>query len=372
MKKVSSIAAVVALSATTAVAGGVDRSGQSTSILFEQGNYLEFSLGSVSPSVSGTAVALPFPGLQGAKSGDMSGDYTQFSAGYKHRFSNSLEAAVIIDKPFGADVDYPVATALPAYYANGSTATLKSSAITGILKYKTPQNISIFGGLRYQTLSAEASIPFIATYNANGSRDGGLGYLVGVAWEKPEIAARVALTYNSKIKHKLDTAETSLATLGATLTSVTEVETPQSVNLEFQTGIAADTLLFGSIRWVEWSAFDITPAHYQAITGGASLVSYDDDTISYSLGVGRKFNENWSAAVTLGYEKPTGGFSSNLGPTDGYRSIGLGATYTMDNVKITGGVRYVDIGDTQTQLGAIQPSADFKDNDAVAWGIRIG
>ena len=63
----------------------------------------------------------------------------------------------------------------------------------------------------------------------------------------------------------------------------------------------------------------------------------------------RRFNETWSGAVTLGYEPSDGDLTGNLGPTDGMRSIGLAATYTRDNMKITGGIRYVDIGDAATR-----------------------
>jgi long-chain fatty acid transport protein len=366
MERTLLTASVIAMGAGGAFAGGIDRSGQSVAVIFEDGNYAEFSLGSVSPSVSGQAVAIPAPGLNSAISGDMAASYAQFSGAIKYKFSDTLDGALIFDQPFGANVDYPAGT---AYYATGSTATLKTTAITGVLQYTMPSNVSVYGGLRYETMSAEASIPFVAGYTATGSKDGALGYLVGIAYEKPEIALRVALTYNSKIKHEIDTSEASL--LGP-LNTVTEVNSPESVNLEFQSGVAKDTLVFGSIRWVDWSNFDISPTQYGALTGGGSLVSYDHDTISYSIGVGRKFNEHWSAALTLGYEKQDGGIASNLGPTDGYKSIGLGATYTQDNMKISAGVRYVDIGDAQVQLGPVSPSANFTDNHAVGFGMRVG
>ena len=68
---------------------------------------------------------------------------------------------------------------------------------------------------------------------------------------------RVALTYNSAISYELPTTETSV--LG-TVNSTTDTETPQSVNFEFQTGVAADTLLFGGVRWVDWTAVRGEPA----------------------------------------------------------------------------------------------------------------
>jgi long-chain fatty acid transport protein len=240
----------------------------------------------------------------------------------------------------------------------GTTADLTSSAITGLLRYKMPNNFSVYGGLRYETVKGVVSIPLVGGYTLVTNNDSELGYVIGAAWEKPEIAARVALTYNSAIRHNLDSLEFGLVAGNF----VTEV--PQSVNLEFQTGIAEGTLLFGSIRWVDWSAFQIDPPAYPLAD---PLVAYPEDRITYNLGIGRRFNDNWSGAVTLGYEKSDGEITGNLGPTDGFASIGLAATYTMDNMKITGGVRYVDIGDATTSLGA-----DFSGNSGVGVGIRVG
>lgn len=361
-------AAALTASATAAFAGGIDRSGQSVAVIFEKGDYAEFSFGSVAPTVSGVqTINLSGTSYAGASSGDMAQSYSQFSLSYKHSFGNGLDVAVIVDQPYGANVAYPAPTGVPVYFAAYSTAELDTTAITTVLKYTLPSNVSFFGGVRYETMSAQANIPFVKNYKATGETDGGFGYLIGVAWEKPEIAARIALTYNSKIKHQLATTETSDY---GTFASTTTVNAPQSVNIEFQTGIAANTLLFGSVRWVNWSDFDITPSHYKALTGG-SLVSYDKDTWSYAVGIGRKFNEHWAGSVALGYERKGGGPASNLGPTDGYTSISVGGAYTNGNVKISGGVRYVLIGDTYTQLMGY-PASSFTGNHAMAAGVKIG
>lgn len=373
MKKIVTTLGAVAVSATAAQAGGIDRSGQSIGILFEKGNYAEFSFGRVSPSVSGTgagtapSLVTPTPGQA---SGDMAGNYNQIGGGLKYQINDRVSAALIVDQPFGANVSYPVAT---TYFARGSTASIKTMALTGLLKYTTESNFSVYGGLKYQTMSAKASVPFIASYTGQADRDGGFGYVVGVAYEKPEIALRVALTYSSKVKHNFSPVETSAVPALAGLSGTPNtVETPQSVNLEFQSGVAKDTLVFGSIRWVDWSNFQINPAMYSALTGGAALVSYDKDTVTYSLGVGRRLNENWAVSASVGYEKAGGGFSANLGPTDGKKSVTLAAVYTRDNMKITGGVTYVKIGDAQTTLGGGVTAANFTSNKAVGVGIKVG
>ncbi|WP_198402422.1 OmpP1/FadL family transporter [Rhodobacter sp. CZR27] len=362
----------LAVGAGAATAGDIERSQQSVAILFEQGRYAEFSFGYVKPDVSGRVG----PGIPG--SGNMAGSFNTWSFGYKQPLGSNMDFALILDQPIGADIDYPGNTGYPL---DGTTAELRSSAITALLRYKLENNFSLYGGLRAQSVEGQAHIlstfpspidgSLITTdYNLDTNKDYSFGYVVGVAWEKPEIAARVALTYNSAIDHTLEADETATNPVFGDAAGESEFDTtvPQSVNLELQTGVAPDTLLFGSIRWVEWSEFLIDPAIYQRYFPGLPLVAYDSDRFTYTIGLGRKFTENWSGAMTIAYEPQTNDITGNLGPNDGYASIGLGATYTHDNMKITGGVRYIKLGDAITR----GLSARFEDNDAIAVGMRVG
>lgn len=371
MTKIIAAAGALAASTGLAAAGAIDRANQSTAVLFEPGSYVELSFGHLSPSVEGKEV----PGLGGQSSGDMYRDYNTGSLSVKTQIREGLDAAFIIDKPYGADTSYPLST---GYFAQGTTASLDSTAYTALLKYRFPSNVSLLGGIRYQTLSAEAYIPFLTPipgrtppYSVNGSEEGAWGYVLGVAWEKPEIKARVSLTYNSAIDYSLPTTETSALSANPKA-STTNTETPQSVNLEFQSGVAKNTLLYGSIRWVDWSEFKVSPPDYATLTRGSSLVFYNGDVTTYSIGAAYKFNDSWTGTITYAYDTPIGGYSLNLGPVDGYNSIGLAAIYTHDSLKITAGVRYLALGDTQTQIRGYAPAANFDGNSAVTFGLRVG
>jgi long-subunit fatty acid transport protein len=318
-------------------------------------------------------VSLPGAGIPpGVASGDMLDSYSVFGAAYKHDFGNGFAAAFIFGQPFGADVDYPV---VPGYFASGSQAELDTDSVKMLLKYDLPlgegsgSRFSIFGGPRYETLEATARIPFVNGYSASAEQSGEFGYAVGAAWEKPEIAARVSLTYHSEVDHSLSTTETSATPLG-TSTSTTDVSSPESVNLHAQTGVAPGTLLFGSARWVDWSNYVIAPADYQTLTGGP-LLSYTDDTVTYSLGIAREFNDRWAGSISIGHEPQADTLFTNLGPTDGQNSVGVGLQYTLGEVEISGGMRYIWIGDTTTALGP-RPAAQFNDNDALAFGLKLG
>jgi len=351
MKHAATVAALAALGAFPAHAGGVERSTQSIGILFEEGTYAELSFSAFNADVSGTAL--------GGFSGDMTSGYGTYALSYKQALGENLDLALILDQPIGADVNYPAGT---GYIAQGATAKLDSNAVTALLRYKLPSNISLIGGLRALQTEGTANLPYIPPggYTLSTSAETDYGYVLGIAWERPDIAARVALSYNSAIEHDFTSVENGNPTSFG-------IEVPQSLNLEFQTGIAADTLLFGSVRWVDWTAFDIAPPLY-VLGAGEPLVFYDHDIITYNLGVGRRFSDTWSGAVLLGYEEHKGDPVGNLGPTDGYTSIGFAATYTRAAIKITGGIRYVDIGDARTRnIGGV-----FDNNEGWGAGIRIG
>ena len=338
------MAAGAAFLAGTAMvqAGGIERTSQSVDIIFEEGSFAEVSLSFASPSVSGIDPTV-------ADTGIMSPDYQSFAGGYKTDIGDKIGLAVIFDQPFGSLAEYTA-----GFYV-GTKADLTTSAITVIGSYDVTDRIVVFGGGTYQSMSATADIPFVAGYSIVADSGSGFGYIAGAAYHIPDIALRVALTYRSEVTSTHDTLE-----FGA-IASTMDVTTPQSVNLEFQTGINPKTLVFGSVRWVDWSEFDLTPDNYPL----GSIVDYDDDRIAYNLGVGRKLSDTLSAAVTVGYEANLGGDPTPLAPTDGFFSVGAGVTYTMGNTKISGGAKYIWLGDSSGPAGA------FEDNSALGFGIKI-
>lgn len=355
MKRLAITTVAALATATGAFAGGIERTNQSVGVLFEDGEYLEWGFSFGVPDVSG--VGGPGNPTAGAETGDIADSFGTLGFAYKGDINESLSYALIYDQPYGADVTYPLST----YVLATSNATFESGAVTGVLQYNMGNGASVYGGLRGQAISANASIPAIGGYTVESEKSHAFGYLVGAAYERPEIALRVALTYLSEIEHDVDVVE-----FGA-LPSEIEVTTPQAVNLEFQSGVAEDTLVFGSVRWVEWSEFLINPPQWDAVSTTGPLVFYDDDRITYTLGAGRRLNENWSVLGAVSYEESTGSITGNLGPTDGFTSVGLGAIYSKDNMKVTGGVRYVDIGDASTTI-----NGQFSGSSAVGFSLKVG
>lgn len=371
MKHFAGAAAALAATTSIASAGGLDRSGQDINIIFAEGNRVELTFGNTSPDVSGTDLA------SGLGTGTVASTFLTAGLGIKYDFSDQLSFALVIDEPYGSDVSYPLLPTSPLL--GGTQAIVDSHAVTGIARYKINENISVHGGLRYQEISANVTLGGLAYGGINGyngafESDGAVGFLVGGAYEIPSIAMRVALTYNSKITHDLPTIET----LGGGIIGVgtTEVVAPESLNLAFQTGIAADTLLFGSVRYAKYSDTIVSPTTFDALVdpaiAGTSLTSIED-SLDYTLGIGRRFNENWSGSIALGLSsKGDDDLVSPLSPTNGNKSITIGARYTLDAVEISGGIRYTDIGDARPETGTPDTArATFSGNDAISAGLKI-
>lgn len=365
MRKYLGAAAMLAATTSLASAGNLDRSFQNIAPIFEEGDYAELSFGVVKPSLSGVDGAAFGSGA----TGNVANSFLNFGLAYKKQFNDKFSFALIFDQPFGADIAYPAGSSVAL---GGTTANLDVNTLSGIGRYEFGNRFSVHGGIKLQEMSgavdlAGAAYGGLSGYSVTFDKDYAAGYLLGAAYEIPDIALRVALTYHSEISHDLDTRE-NIAPAAVTGTNIV---TPDSINLDFQSGIAEDTLLFGQIRYVDYSEVSVIPTAFGGVTpAGTSLVDIVDATF-LTLGVGRRFSDKFSGAVSVRYEMSDTPLVSPLGPTDGSIGLTVGGTYTMNNMKITGGINYTKLGDSTPRTGGIA-RANFTDNDAIGVGIRIG
>lgn len=434
MKRTLLCASALALGAGSAMAGGLDRSGQSVLAIFDANNTTSVSFGHVMPSVTGEDAA--------GNDYDVGEDYQQYGFSYTNQINEQFNYSLIFDQPYGADVDYnnnPATSAL-----GGTFADLNSRALTFVGRYKVTDRFSVFAGIKAEQVNAEVGLngtayrtpialgaaaatanntfgtsnitPQLLGANAglagaaaqaqaagvldsflppvpvgggatapasavlanqtNGALTnffptGGYrfemeddtkpGYLIGAAYEIPDIALRFAATYHFEIEHKADTTE---RLLGQTIRDEVEYVTPQSLNLEFQTGIAEGTLLTAGYRWTEFSAVDVVPTAL-----GADLVNLEDSH-RYTLGVGRQFNDKFAGSITLIYEPEGDGDTvSPLGPTDGQFGVTLGMRYVNGPFNISGGINYTKLGDADAGVQDVAV-ASFEDNSVVGIGFK--
>lgn len=333
-----------------AVAGGFDVLGQPNDVLFEPGRYIEFGLGFASPNVEGQIIAVGPP----FASGDTAPTLPFYTGAFKADINEQFSGAVIVDNPYGRNLEYNSGP------LSGLTGEVESLAVTGLLRYKLTDRFSIFGGPRLQRLGGNTDISVFAGgvpagfANVEFEDEWAAGYVVGGAFEIPEAHVLVAVTYNSAIDYDLDTSGAYAGT--------TNVETPQSVNIDLQAPIGLSTLLFATVRWAEWSETTISPPGYPL----GSLTHFNDTT-TYRLGVVQMLNENWAGFTALTYEPETDiSADAPIDATDGLWGATLGAIYTKDKVKVTTAVSYYQFGDASGSFGS------FTDNDVVSAAVRVG
>ncbi|WBU63346.1 OmpP1/FadL family transporter [Paracoccus aerodenitrificans] len=378
MKRTLTGAAALLVTAAPVFAAGIERSTQSIGILFEEGNYAELGGQFTNPDVSGNDLAI----YGGSSTGGVADEFNVVTFGYKHQFTDQLSAALIIEHPYGADIEYTDFADGGSYMLGGTKANVESAMISGILRYKFNDSWGVHGGVRVSKASGDVKLAGTAYSQLSGYRakledDTAAGWLLGGTWELPDIAARVALTYYSDIDHDFDTEETLNGIPVALLPGMplsgdsTSVTTPSMLALDFQTGIATDTLLFGQLRRTYWSDFTVTPEWFgRGVPDG--LVSLEDSN-TFTLGVGRKFTEQWSGTVAFTYEPTGDDLVSPLAPTNGRKGVTVAGIYTMDNWKFTGGINYTKLGDATPETGTPDAArAEIEDSEAVSLGLRIG
>jgi long-chain fatty acid transport protein len=356
-------ATLCALSATKIYAGGMDLSRQSIAPLFEQGTYLELSAYSLEPKVSGKLT-------DSIQSGNVANRHYFFGGAYKQDVSNSTSMAIIIDQPFGADIHYPSSTTYPL---SGTRASVDTLAISGIIRYKIKTPFSVYGGLRNVTSRGDVTVHQRSNnllYTMTTDTQNDWGYLLGAAYDIPEIAFRASLTYHSAIKVDFESKENLASSSFAKETSF-NVDMPKSINFDFQTGITQSTLLMFSARWVEWKNTKITPELFtQFVNAGNNLVGFRENTITYSLGLGQTLTDTLTGLLSISYEKPSENLVSNLSPTDGFTSLTAGLKYqATQHTAITTGVSYTWIGEAKANLAGNEVT--FEDNHSVNVGIKL-
>lgn len=411
-------------------AAAMDRSGQSVAALFQKGNYAEIGYSWLSPEVAGTDTS-------GNAVPEMAKDYEFMTGAIKVDAAPGTALAFLYDQPYGADGEYTgnnnfvSATGNPFGTTGATLAEVKSHSYSLLVNQALNSNLSVHAGLSYQTMEGDVKLrgPAYSVfngYNLGMDSAGGLGWVLGGAFEKPDIALRAALTYRSEITTHHDTVENSQvstnapvmiagaiqqfnAATGAGLTTAaqliaaldgagqtaranqirtlqalaaaglngtrgsrTNVTTPQSVNLDFQTGVMPGTLAFANVRWVDWSGFTISPQLYSGV-GQTPIVGYSKDQWSAQVGLGHKFNDLLSASVAALWDSGAGNPVTTLGPTEGYTGVGVGVKITpTPALDVSLGARYLWLGDAEAQLPNGTVVGSFKDNTAVAAGIKLG
>lgn len=193
--------------ASVASAAGLDRSGQDITAFLQDGTYAEAVYTYIDADVTGKDTS-------GNKIDDIAESYDFFRYGVKTDINDTFSVGILYDEPFGAAADYSGDNNFVDANGEGTNVEVRTESITGILgaKFGENKNFQVYGGPVAQRVEADVKLRGPAYSIANGytahiSADQEYGYLAGIAYSKPEIALKAALTYRSEIEHNAQSAE---------------------------------------------------------------------------------------------------------------------------------------------------------------------
>jgi long-chain fatty acid transport protein len=365
----------------TAGAGGLERGGYNIDLLFDPSRFAsEVSATYVMPqreldNVVDTDASDGPGGPRGLGGGDSDGvreteDYWVPRVGLKAGFGEHVDCMVDYSQPWGAHTN-------PGDDWVGTNSNIEtkvnSDNYAGTCSYKMDAGkgqFRVLGGVFYQELDGfkeRQVIPDIVViptpggpmpFNPAGSGVGrldleadGVGWRIGAAYEIPEIAFRASLVYNSEVELDEITGTVDLTEVSPDVLSPTdprralfgrvtdvygEAAMPDSLEFKIQSGIAPDWLAFGSVKWVDWSQLQsvvFCPTSTKGViecnsTSPARATSLDllyRDGWTVSAGVGHKFNDQWSGAASIAWDRGT---STGLGTQTDTWTFSAGAAYT--------------------------------------------
>lgn len=294
-------ACVLALAATTVAASvahatGFERGTADTDILFEEGNFnMRAGVTYVNPTRKYAVVG---PDNLNAPGTNYSDAYAVPSFAAKINVHDDLRCAATLTETFGASASTPLPSG-PSGKLTESFSATEMGATCAYFASMGPGNVFVLGGVYYEIFDYDlVAGGGLVTVSLS---DGGFGWRAGVGYEIPEIAFRAQVLYRSGLSVRATGSGSGPIVSSATATG--SAETPQSVELRAQSGIAPGWLALGSIKWTDWSVNEQLTLSTAAIpvTGGSENNYFWRDGWTFTGGIGRQFSEQISAAGTVTY-----------------------------------------------------------------------
>ena len=371
MKVIAKSVCVLLLSSTSAFAGGFELQTLNTASLYEEGNYGAFSFAKINSDLNGVGANTQKVKTlkdQSVANGELKFETGKLDIGLVSFRSGAIQMSGDSDATF-------VGSYAPSVNANLNTLAL-------IAKYSIGQNIDVLGGIQQNTLNDFNLTSVFGSYDISSKSN--ISYIAGAAYSIPDIALRAEILVQPGSEISTSGNYTSSAItvpgLGAIPAGVpgavqAKLKTPQTITFNFQTGIAANTLIMGSIHHAKWGAAQTTATvatPSPAINGAAAVTSAFGDTTKYTIGLGRKFSDKVSGSLSYTHEAGSGATSKSVFTmSNGSRALSVGMKYSLENFDVSFGASRTMFGDVTVNPGSGQPDLVYSGNTATTFGLKL-
>ena len=271
-------------------------------------------------------------------------------------------------------------------YIPSANAELNTTAF--LVNYNLNDSFSVIGGIKNNALNSFNLTSIYGSYDVSSKSNS--AYVVGSAFENPDIALRAEILLQPSSKIKTTGTYTSAAVdfptaiegmgftdipAGVTGSFAATLNTPEMITLNFQSGIAADTLITGSIHQAKWKSSQVNvdvSTVVPAINTAAAVSSDFSDSTKYSIGLARKFSSSLSGSVSYNQEVGSGSTStSTFTMSNGSKSLNLGFRYSFEQANLSVGVSQTMFNDVTVDANALTSPIEYKNNTATTIGIKL-
>ena len=390
--KLFTATSVSIMACSVAYAGGWSTGNLGQSFMIEKGGFGEISVGQVDYKITASTAfnyTTSVTGVQ-ATNIDVIKDANRVGLSLKNDYGEKFSVG-LTSFQYGSIQMQGGAGAARKSWIPDADATLNTMALLG--SYNVSEGLNVLVGVRRDTLEKTTVSTIKGDYTIDSAAK--TRGVMGVSYQIPEIALKVSATYSPKAEISTGSSFAETTQSGGVgsygdliiaqglgipddannllpVSSYTStVGLPETLNIEFQTGIAEDTLLFGSIVDTKWKKAQIDSNGSAA----SRITTAFSDTVSYSLGIGRRLNDNWSITGSYKQEDGGGAYASSLFTvSNGTKGVTLAARYTNENMTVTAGVNMVEVGGvtiTSDGTSAGTTYAKYGTNSAVGVGLRV-
>jgi len=317
------------LLANVSLAGGYDTGGRNWDSVFNEEDFsFETEVRYVAPKRSLKNVQSSVSPASTSSVKETEGFITH-NVSVSQKITDRLQCLLSFRQPWEGHADYGAAwvgaaSAIEQHFSSsdyGLTCAASIPLRVGIVR-------PILGGsyqkIRYELVQGNAQIGRWTT----DVEDQGFGWRIGLGYDLRDYGVRASLIYNSAINY--DMTGTLRSSLNGQSTDVFgSITMPQALEFKAQSGIAANWLAFGSVKWTDWSVADAMPlcvrgsvdcSQANAVSG---LTLLWQDSWSITAGLARRASESltlssavtWDQGASQGFTSQTDTWTASLNAT---------------------------------------------------------
>ncbi len=272
---------------------------------------------------------------------------------WSYAIDPSLRLGLGVSPTFGntTDYGYDFVGRNSGYYAKIAQMNVNPS-----IAFKASDMLSVGIGLNYATNDSTFRQGYAAVPNAYSEikgEDSAFGYNLGVMLNvDPD--TRLALTYRSELKFKLDGHLDISATPTTDYLATAKLTTPATTSLALSKKLDPQTELLADVTWTGWSVIKNLDVVSKASGATLTSLSYNfRDTVRVGLGANYQYSDAWKFRAGTAWDQTpvkTPADRTMTLPDSDRIWLAFGAKYTVDrNSSIDFGYAHIFFANATTQ-----------------------